>query len=151
MARIDEIALELYRISVYVPELELQFNHFLVRDDAPLRLGRVRRAARRGRATGDFAGLDTVTVVTRLPTGDKLERIDAVPVPKGAAELIRTLFADRIRRMPSMALDLSVIGSGGASRARASRFLSAPLTPRRAYRGGTAAVLGGRCPLPASV
>jgi flavorubredoxin len=36
MARIDEIAPDLYRISVYVPDLDLQFNHFLVRDDEPL-------------------------------------------------------------------------------------------------------------------
>lgn len=35
-ARIDEIAPDLYRISVYVPAFDLQFNHFLVRDDEPL-------------------------------------------------------------------------------------------------------------------
>ena len=36
MARIDEIAPDLFRISAYVPEFNLQFNHFLVRDDEPL-------------------------------------------------------------------------------------------------------------------
>jgi flavorubredoxin len=35
-ARIDEIAPDLYRISLYVPDFDLQFNHFLVRDDEPL-------------------------------------------------------------------------------------------------------------------
>jgi len=35
-ARIDEIAPDLYRISVYVPAFDLQFNHFLVRDEEPL-------------------------------------------------------------------------------------------------------------------
>jgi flavorubredoxin len=35
-ARIDEVAPDLYRISLYVPEFDLQFNHFLVRDDEPL-------------------------------------------------------------------------------------------------------------------
>src|SRR5580765_4946346 len=35
-ARIDEIATDLYRISLYVPDFNLQFNHFLVRDDDPL-------------------------------------------------------------------------------------------------------------------
>ncbi len=34
--RIDEIAPDLYRISVYVPQFDLQFNHFLIRDDEPL-------------------------------------------------------------------------------------------------------------------
>jgi len=36
MTIISEIAPDLYRISVYVPVLDLQFNHFLVRDRAPL-------------------------------------------------------------------------------------------------------------------
>ena len=36
MARIDEIAPDLFRISVFVPEIDLQFNHFVVRDDEPL-------------------------------------------------------------------------------------------------------------------
>jgi len=35
-ARIDEIAPDLYRISLYVPAFDLQFNHFLVKDDEPL-------------------------------------------------------------------------------------------------------------------
>jgi flavorubredoxin len=34
--RIDEVATDLYRICVYVPEFELQFNHFLIRDEEPL-------------------------------------------------------------------------------------------------------------------
>ena len=34
--RIDEIADGIYRISTYVPEIKLQFNQFLVRDDEPL-------------------------------------------------------------------------------------------------------------------
>jgi flavorubredoxin len=33
---IDEIAPDLYRISTYVPEIDLQFCQFLVRDDEPL-------------------------------------------------------------------------------------------------------------------
>jgi flavorubredoxin len=35
-ARIDEIAADLYRICVYVPQIDLQFSHFLVRDEEPL-------------------------------------------------------------------------------------------------------------------
>jgi flavorubredoxin len=33
---VTEIAQDLFRISIYVPEIQLQFNHFLVRDDEPL-------------------------------------------------------------------------------------------------------------------
>lgn len=36
MARIDEIAPDLFRLSVYLPAIDLQFNHFLVRDEEPL-------------------------------------------------------------------------------------------------------------------
>lgn len=36
MAQIDEITADLFRISIYVPQLDLQFNHFLVRDEEPL-------------------------------------------------------------------------------------------------------------------
>lgn len=36
MTKIDEIAPDLFRISVYVPEIDMQFNHFLVRDEEPL-------------------------------------------------------------------------------------------------------------------
>ncbi len=36
MARIDEIAPDLFRVSIYAPQFDLQFNHFLIRDDEPL-------------------------------------------------------------------------------------------------------------------
>src|SRR5690348_3333628 len=36
MYKLDEIGADLYRISVYVPEINLQFNHFLVKDEEPL-------------------------------------------------------------------------------------------------------------------
>ena len=36
MYRINEIAPDVFRISVFVPEMQLQFNHFLIRDDEPL-------------------------------------------------------------------------------------------------------------------
>ena len=53
-ARIDEIAADLYRISVYVKDFDLQFNHFLIKDDEPLLFhtgmrGMFPRRPRRGR------------------------------------------------------------------------------------------------------
>ena len=36
MATIAEIAPDIYRISIFVEEFDLQFNHFLVKDDEPL-------------------------------------------------------------------------------------------------------------------
>lgn len=36
MAKITEIAPDVYRISVFAEPLNLQFNHFLVKDDSPL-------------------------------------------------------------------------------------------------------------------
>jgi len=35
MYQINEIAPDVYRISVFVPEIQLQFNHFLIKDDEP--------------------------------------------------------------------------------------------------------------------
>src|SRR5215471_3060121 len=36
MTTINEIAPDLFRLSVYVPDYDMQFNHFLVRDEEPL-------------------------------------------------------------------------------------------------------------------
>ena len=36
MYKINEIAPDVYRISIFVPEIALQFNHFLIKDDEPL-------------------------------------------------------------------------------------------------------------------
>ncbi len=36
MYKINEIAPDVYRISIFVPEFQLQFNHFLIKDDEPL-------------------------------------------------------------------------------------------------------------------
>ena len=36
MATITEIAPDLFRLSIYVPDFDMQFNHFLVRDEEPL-------------------------------------------------------------------------------------------------------------------
>jgi flavorubredoxin len=36
MTAINEIAPDLFRLSVYVPAFDMQFNHFLVRDEEPL-------------------------------------------------------------------------------------------------------------------
>lgn len=36
MTRVDEIAPDIFRISTYTPEFDLQFNQFLVRDEEPL-------------------------------------------------------------------------------------------------------------------
>jgi flavorubredoxin len=36
MTSIDEIAPDLFRLCIYVPDFDMQFNHFLVRDEQPL-------------------------------------------------------------------------------------------------------------------
>lgn len=36
MTTINEIAPDLFRLAIYVPSLDIQFNHFLVRDEEPL-------------------------------------------------------------------------------------------------------------------
>lgn len=36
MARVTEIASDHYAISIYVPDFNLRFNHFLIKDEQPL-------------------------------------------------------------------------------------------------------------------
>src|SRR5437016_1088687 len=36
VVKIDEIAPDIFRLCVFVPEFNLEFSHFLVRDDEPL-------------------------------------------------------------------------------------------------------------------
>lgn len=36
MTKIDEIAPDLFRLSLFAPHIDMQFNHFLVRDEDPL-------------------------------------------------------------------------------------------------------------------
>ena len=36
MSQIDEVAPDVYRISTFVPPVNLQFNQFLIKDDEPL-------------------------------------------------------------------------------------------------------------------
>lgn len=36
MTKVTEIAPDVYRFSLYVPEINLEFSHFLIRDDEPL-------------------------------------------------------------------------------------------------------------------
>jgi hypothetical protein len=36
MVKVSEIAPDVYRISVFVKEINLQFNHFLIKDDEPM-------------------------------------------------------------------------------------------------------------------
>jgi flavorubredoxin len=36
MIKVSEIAPDVYRISVFVQEINLQFNHFLIKDDEPM-------------------------------------------------------------------------------------------------------------------
>jgi flavorubredoxin len=62
MASVQEIARDVYRIGIYVPGLDMQFNHFLVKDEEPLLF----HAGLRGffpelcEAVGTLIGLDTL-------------------------------------------------------------------------------------------
>ena len=40
-----EIAPDLFRLSIYVPEFDMQFNHFIVRDEEPLLFQVAKKAA----------------------------------------------------------------------------------------------------------
>ena len=75
--RTDEIAPDLYRISVYVKDFDLQFNHFLIKDDEPLLF----HTGMRGHDDGNFHDCIPIAVAGRsVPnrksrsTGGRLRR-----------------------------------------------------------------------------
>jgi hypothetical protein len=62
------------------------------------------------RLRGDFSGLETVSVVATLASGEELSRSDDIAVRSGQHELIDAISADWLRRMPATTVRLRVTG-----------------------------------------
>lgn len=62
MVKVDEIASGIYRLSSYVPEFDLQFNHFLLTDDEPM----LYHSGLRGMFEGVREGVATVMDPAKL-------------------------------------------------------------------------------------
>jgi hypothetical protein len=62
------------------------------------------------RLRGDFSGLDAVSVVASLGTGEELSRSEGVPVRPGQRELIEATSAEWIRQLPATTVRFRVTG-----------------------------------------
>ena len=89
MTTIDEIAPDVFRLSVYVPEFDMQFNHFLVKDEEPLLF---------------HTGLRSMFPLLREAVGKVLDpaTIDWQAVADGKQEV-------RLRRLPSPANSMGMV------------------------------------------
>lgn len=62
------------------------------------------------RIRADLAGVDSVSIVTRLASGEEISRLSDVPVRPGQGELINAISASLLRQLPSTGIRLSVTG-----------------------------------------
>lgn len=67
----------------------------------------------------DFTGLESVTVVMRLGTGEEIDRVSDVPVPAAAGELIHAFSAAALREAPRRQVRITLLGSRGGAAAEA--------------------------------
>lgn len=62
------------------------------------------------RIRADFSGIDSVTVVTRLASGDEISRLSDVAVRPGQGEIINAISASLLRQLPSTRVRLTLTG-----------------------------------------
>jgi hypothetical protein len=67
------------------------------------------------RLRGDFADADSVTIVTRLPTGDEISRLADVPVRPGQREILNAFSAAHLRKLPMTRVHVTVTAQAGSN------------------------------------
>jgi hypothetical protein len=60
------------------------------------------------RMKADFTAAESVTVVTRLPSGEEISRLSDVPVRPGQSEIIRAIPAAVLRTLPATRVQITV-------------------------------------------
>ena len=65
------------------------------------------------RLRGDFSGVDAVSVVATLATGEELGRNDGITVRPGQQELIEATSAEWLRQLPATTVRFRVTGTRG--------------------------------------
>ena len=70
------------------------------------------------RLRGDFSGVDTVSVVATLATGQELSRSEAVALRPGQHELIDAISAEWLRQLPATTVQLRVTATRGEDEER---------------------------------
>jgi hypothetical protein len=62
------------------------------------------------RIRADFAGVDGVTIVTRLADGEEIGRLADIPVRPGQREILNAFSAARLRALPATRVQVTVTG-----------------------------------------
>ncbi len=65
------------------------------------------------RIRADFDGVDAVTIVSRLSSGDEIGRLSDVPLRPGQREILNAFSAARLRSLPATRVVVSVMSHGG--------------------------------------
>jgi Putative zinc-finger len=66
------------------------------------------------RIRADFADAESVTIVTRLPSGEEVARLADIPVRPGQREILNTYSAAHLRQLPATRVSVSVIARIGS-------------------------------------
>lgn len=65
------------------------------------------------RIRADLAGVDSVTIVTRLPSGEEINRQSDIVVRPGQREILSALSAAHLRKLPPTRVSVAVVGRVG--------------------------------------
>ncbi|HEY7195257.1 MAG TPA: zf-HC2 domain-containing protein [Gemmatimonadales bacterium] len=69
------------------------------------------------RIRADFADADAVTIVTRLPSGEEIARVDDIAIRPGQREILNAYSAAHLRQLPATRVSVSVTARvGGGER-----------------------------------
>jgi hypothetical protein len=60
------------------------------------------------RIRADFTGIDTVSIVTRLASGEEIGRVADIPVHPGQHEILNAFSAAHLRALPATRVDVAV-------------------------------------------
>jgi len=66
------------------------------------------------RIRADFADADSVTIVTRLPSGEEIARVADIPIQPGQREILNTYSAAHLRQLPATRVSVSVTTRTGS-------------------------------------
>jgi hypothetical protein len=81
------------------------------------------------RLRGDFSGVDTVSVVATIATGEELSRSEGLTVRPGQHELIDAISAEWLRRLPATTVRLRVTATRGGEEQQLGEYTLAHAGP----------------------
>jgi hypothetical protein len=74
------------------------------------------------RLRADFADADSVTIVTRLASGEEISRLADIPIQPGQREILNAFSAARLRKLPATRVSVSVIARAGSDERKLAEY-----------------------------